>query len=146
MENFIFPRRTFVELQCSVCNSIDYNEYDTKSLTTPSFVYCICSNKKCREIISKSLEKFVRSGLYSFGDIFNKFPARVIRSSGDIDEGWNVDGFWFSEDNNYDVQLSKDSLTKTVTRKDFLKVNDGLEESLDKYYDSIINHHKKLFE
>ena len=123
--NTLYPRATMICMNlCMVCNieSDDKTFVINTRSTYPSFLFVTCKNDYCINKTKVGLSHFYKNyneAIMLSSDEFEN--CNILRSNGEVDNGWVVDSFVTSDKGIYGLCVvhRQKALNKTVKYEDF---------------------------
>jgi hypothetical protein len=133
------PKATIVQLNtCMCCRNWRASNVILMGMDEPDPMMIFCNRKKCIQEAYNNLYTFMTQFKHSYV-VKDKCFCKVKRSNGDIEENWHVSHIVFDDSGIYCVFLKSRNLNKGVLFKDFVKLNEGLKETVENFGREIID-------
>ena len=150
-DNEVFPRATMICMNtCMACGKYEgYPErtYINTLSNYPSYTFVTCNSRECAKKVMKGMAHFYKT----YGQYIMLFSQDlgddciVVRTSGDVESGWSIKGFYTSEEGVDKIFVSnmEKGISKAVPYDDFIKLNPSKEKQLaleiNSYFMSVHN-------
>ncbi len=149
-DNEVVPRCTFIAVDtcmaCGRCEGDPQRTYINTYSEYPSYMFITCKSKECVQKTMVGMADFYKNrGEYImlFDPILSN--CMVVRTSGDVEDGWSARGFYVEDEGVTRIYMlnAQKGISKVISYEDFIEINQSKEKALvveiNNYFIGIFN-------